>query len=31
VKLLSLGILYVPYAPLNSMLVHQGLTDAGLN
>jgi hypothetical protein len=30
-KLLSLGIPYVPYAPVHSMLVHQGLTDAGLN
>jgi hypothetical protein len=30
-KLLSLGIPYVPYAPVPSMLVHQGLTDAGLN
>jgi hypothetical protein len=30
-KLLNLGIPYVPYAPVHSMLVHQGLTDAGLN
>jgi hypothetical protein len=30
-KLLSLGIPYVSYAPVHSMLVHQGLTDAGLN
>jgi hypothetical protein len=30
-KLLSLGIPYVSYAPVHSMLVHQGLTDVGLN
>jgi hypothetical protein len=30
-KLLSLGIPYVPYTPVHSMLVHQGLTDMGLN
>jgi hypothetical protein len=30
-KLLSLGIPYVPYATVHSMLVHQGLTDVGLN
>jgi hypothetical protein len=28
---LVLGIPYVPYALVYSMLVHQGLTDAGLN
>jgi hypothetical protein len=30
-KLLSLEIPYVPYAPVHSMLVHQGITDASLN
>jgi hypothetical protein len=30
-KLLSLGIPYVPYAPVHSMLIHQGSTDVGLN
>ncbi len=26
-----LEISYVPYAPVHSMLVHEGLIDAGLN